>query len=43
MAKKLGKSKYAKKVEQRRKLALKVGLPANTPMPILWLYQTEVQ
>ena len=31
-----GNSKYAKKIQARRKLALSMGLPGNTPYPVLW-------
>lgn len=29
------RSKYARKVINRRKLAIKLGLPPNTPMPVI--------
>lgn len=35
-SKRSGKSKYAQKVERRRKAAQKLGLPLNTPWPIIW-------
>jgi hypothetical protein len=36
-----GKSKYAKKVAARRRLAEKLGLPASTTYPILRLPEPE--
>jgi hypothetical protein len=32
-----GNSKYARKVAHRRRLAAQLGLPPNTPYPILWV------
>jgi hypothetical protein len=34
-----GKSKYAKKVARRRREAIRLNLPPNTPWPIIWLNQ----
>jgi hypothetical protein len=34
-----GKSKYALKVEKRRKVALDLGLKGDTPWPVIWVAQ----
>lgn len=31
-----GNSKYAKKVKARRKMALSMEMPVDTPYPVLW-------
>lgn len=33
---KKGESKYALKVEQRKRDARKLGLPLDTPYPVIW-------
>lgn len=32
-----GNSKYAKKVKARRKFALEIGMPQDTPWPVMWV------
>jgi hypothetical protein len=34
-----GESKYAKKIAYRRKVALSLGLPPNSPWPVIWANQ----
>ena len=36
-----GKSKYQAKLMRRRTAALKLGLPGNSPWPVVWAEQKD--
>ena len=38
-----GRSRYALKVIRRKRAALALGLPANTPWPVIWAFTPSIR